>query len=213
MLLNEIMSKEIPGLRQSKKELDRGNDPLNKKKWNKLGGGLQSRAYSPTNTNNAVKLVNIAGTKDPSYQFIRMCSKHQDNPYFPKIFKVTKYPLAAGLSKKVLNTDKLVVTMERLERFISSDIIKVEQAFGIRFGNFIKNMTDEEASRYLQTKLFKDPTWRAGVIKTTKDPHLKQAMRLLEPLFRHYQPDMHFGNIMMRGIGENRHMVFIDPTM
>jgi hypothetical protein len=55
---------------------------------------------------------------------------------------------------------------------------------------------------------FQNPEIRREMIRSIQEPNLKQALRLLEPLFRHYTPDMHGANIMVRGT----QWVFIDPV-
>jgi hypothetical protein len=45
------------------------------------------------------------------------------------------------------------------------------------------------------------------MLQKIKDPNLNKALRLLEPLFRNYEPDMHGSNIMLRG----SQWVFMDP--
>lgn len=213
MLLKEVLDKKIPNLRTSQKELDRNNDSFSQDKWRKLGGGLQSRTYNYLPRQTAVKVANITGSDDPTYQFLRVVLKHQDNPYFPKIYSVRKYKLKpTESSRRAINNHKLIITMEKLGKFTSFDIKQLEKTIGVKFGRFFgKSMSDEEASKHLQTKLFRDPQWRLKLRRTTKDAYLRQALRLLEPLFNHYRSDMHFGNIMLRGIGPNKHLVFIDP--
>jgi hypothetical protein len=210
MKLNEVLTKEIPNLPQSEKKLlDRGNQPLNTKgKWTLLGGGQQARAYNSYPKNNVVKLANITGPDDPVYQFLRVCLKHQDNPYFPKIYNVKKYKLNTDRSTKVINKYKLVITMERLRHVTLADTKLLERLFGLSFKKF---QDDRTAGKFLRS-MFYDQGWRQELIKNTKDVKLKQALKLVEPLFRHYQGDMHLGNIMLRGTGSGAQLVIIDPV-
>jgi hypothetical protein len=52
---------------------------------------------------------------------------------------------------------------------------------------------------------------RQTIYKKTVDPELKKAMKLLEPLFRNFGTDMHFGNVMVRKTGQGSQLVFMDP--
>lgn len=55
---------------------------------------------------------------------------------------------------------------------------------------------------------FNNPKFRKHIQQSTNNKFLKQALRLLEPLFKHYDPDVHQDNIMQR---QNNQFVFIDP--
>jgi hypothetical protein len=74
---------------------------------------------------------------------------------------------------------------------------------------FSKHSSENIISERIFRTAFSDPKIRKHIYNTTKDKNLKQALRLLEPLFKHYWPDMHIGNIMQRS---DNHLVFIDPV-
>jgi hypothetical protein len=89
MLLNEILYKDIPNLRQSTKPI---YDILDNKNYEIVGTGAQAIAYLHKKfPGKIIKTIQIHGPHDPSYQFLRLILKHQDNPYFPKIFSVKMY--------------------------------------------------------------------------------------------------------------------------
>ena len=177
--------------------------------------------------NKVIKTIQIYGTDDPVYQFLRLALKHQNNPYFPRIYAVKQYdtqqltysdredqfseldvedkysPAPSQLEKT------LFVVMERLYPLSSIDY-QVLEKLGIE---------DVEIPAYMQQHFrvdeikfrtaFNSPKWRKVMYNTVQDKYFKQALRLLEPLFRHYVPDMHDSNIMTR---DNGHWVIIDPV-
>ena len=218
MLLNEILYKDIPSLRQSTKPI---SDILDNKNYEVVGTGAQAIAYLHKKfPGKIIKTIQIHGPHDPSYQFLRLILKHQDNPYFPKIFSVKLYKtikttyeergaLFDMLGSEVdfsippsdLNSTLFVVT-ERLTRL--GEITKQDiERFGL-------GQTDIDMIQYKYpnakriperalTAAFRLPKTRKEMLQKITDPNLNKALRLLEPLFRNYEPDMHGSNIMLRG--------------
>ena len=207
--LFEDLEKRITGLNQSSKPVSQSHAPLSPK-WKQLGYvGQQAAAFTHPDKNTVIKSINIAGPSDPVYQFLRMCTKHQDNPFFPKVYSIKSYPLSDNTDNRF--SQKLVITMERLLRLEESMYPLVAQTLGFRFDQ-PRDMI--AASRQLVQKQFGSPEWRKQAIQTTKNPQLKQALRLLEPLFRHYDNDMHLKNIMYRkGSHGQPEIVFMDPII
>jgi len=207
--LFERLEKEMVGLSQSSKPMSHIHTPLSPK-WKQLGYiGQQAAAYTHPDKNTVIKSINIVGTSDPVYQFLRMCTQHQDNPYFPKVYSMKLYPLADNTNKRFAH--KLVITMERLHRLEDSMYPMVAQVLGFKFEQPRDIIA---ASRQLVQKQFGSPEWRKQAIQQVIDPKLKQALRLLEPLFRHYDNDMHLKNIMYRkGKNGQPELVFMDPII
>lgn len=201
MLLNEILNKTHPDIRSSSKPMPRGrnleyNTPKN---WENVGRGQQSNVFThPLHPNKVIKVtVALNDVEDPTYQFIRLCKSNQDNPYFPKIYNIKKYPSG--------DESVLVISLEKLKPLDVSDFEKLKQVMSIPF------VSDDDKHGSTVGGIhhsFQSQTVRRYIMKNTPDTQLKQALRLLEPLFRHYGPDMHLGNIMKRTNGQ---IVFIDP--
>ncbi len=182
MKLFEVLSKRHPNIPQASKD---PMDPLHPPSWDYIEGGQQSLVYSTKHPNVVVKVAYTkTGTQDPTYQFLRVILNHQDNPYFPKVYHVKQYP------------SYLIITMEKLSPMTNADYPLLQQTVGsISLSEF--------------EQIFHDSTKLKQLIKTTNDPELRQALRLMAPLFQHYDPDMNPGNIMIRPTP--RHIVFIDP--
>jgi hypothetical protein len=205
MLLSEILEKPIKGIRQSSRgEFDwdyESNDYVPPPQFDLLGWGIATTAHHHPTTNKVVKYTRLKyQQQDPMYQFMRLAYAHQSNPYFPKIYNIKSYGKAGYM-------DKLVATVEKALPLTQQGIQQWFTLLGTSHEEFAKsgaNSPDE-----FLVSLFKDPMHRAKIKSLTSDPHLKQALRLLEPLFQHYSPDMHTGNIMVRSDG---HLIIMDPV-
>lgn len=222
-ILKEVLDKPSPDIKKAKTAI---TGILPNRKSDVIGSGLQSIAYLHEKfPGKIIKTIQITGPDDPTYQFMRMALRHQDNPYFPKIYSIKKYdtkklsiwakmfkPKALDIGKFYTPEQKkytLIVVLEQLRS------ITIEYADLRRMG--IRDDLSPKERKRLNPKLipafllrmaFYSPQQRAITRQSVIDPQLKEALRLLEPLFRHFQPDMHEENIMARGDG---HWVFMDP--
>jgi hypothetical protein len=223
VLLSEILDKSSPYIKTSNKRV---NDLLSQKKHQVVGVGAQSLAYLHKKfPGKVIKTIQVYGDSDPSYQFLRLALKHQDNPYFPKIFSVKMYPTErvfgnerARSFEEIDPTEEfspapyqaeytLYVVMERLQPLIGMTEQDLER-FGIEDFPIPQRMkTWRRQAEIKFRQAFNDPKWRLHMQQFVRDPALKQALRLLEPLFKHFAPDMHSGNILTRG----NSWVFVDP--
>jgi hypothetical protein len=203
-----------------------------------LGSGMQAIAYMHKKfPSKVIKTVNISGSSDPVYQFLRICINHSDNPYFPKIYAYKQYitsgdedgisyadfqSTAPGEYPPEFKDKHLIIVMERLFPLDANiDLsIKALQQCSILPNDILSALKqvypDADASNvdplWLIGNTFDDPTKRKIVYNRTKDPHLKQALRLMEPLFANFTEDLHSDNIMLR-LGPTPHPVFIDPVV
>jgi hypothetical protein len=216
MKIHEILDRQITNLKTSSKPISDiwPNQTV-------AGIGAQSIAYLHARyPDKIIKTIQVSGTADPSYQFLRLSLNHQDNPFFPKIYNVKYHPGTHPTAAKQRDDDfdiayddtppdklqnTIVVVMEKLKPLLS-----ISDADMMQFG--LANLTAHipsgaTANNVKFTRAFRDPKWRASMQAHVSNQYLKQALRLLEPLFRHYHPDMHRNNIMLRG----NQWVFIDP--
>jgi len=177
-----------------------------------IGAGCQSIVYDLNRNNLVLKVFPLNSTSDPSFQFIRLAYNHSENPYFPKIksYKVYRFKEIPEDERQRLKLEFdyygidehfnfiMVVAMEKLKDGNSDEKLELlSKKFQVDFPisyNFMIDMT------YHRHKL----------IETTTDKHLKNCLRLLEPLFRRkeYAIDVHLGNFLFRGPTE---IVFSDP--
>ncbi len=90
MLITEVLNKPIKGLKVSgKKPIQDVPSPTNKQI---VGMGSQAVAYLHKKfPDKVIKVVQVSGTSDPQYQFLRVCLNNQKNPFFPKILAFKMY--------------------------------------------------------------------------------------------------------------------------
>jgi len=197
MKLFEVLTKPIPTISRSKKDLDANHKSPKNHKY--LGDGSQTLSASlhiPSNV--VVKTITINGQHDPVYQYIRACINSK-NPYLPKIYKVKQY-----------KNNILIVTMEHLIPIRSADIAHIYMLFGYKiptnWDNTVDSIEDELSD------LFSDLNDRdnlLNVMNRATDPNLKKALRLLCVLLKHYDGDFSLDNIMIRP--NTNQVVFLDP--
>jgi hypothetical protein len=90
MLLTELLNKTSPTIKTSKSST---SGILTHSTQQVIGGGAQAIAYLHKKfPGKVIKTIQLSGTDDPVYQFMRLAMKHQNNPYFPKIYSVKMYP-------------------------------------------------------------------------------------------------------------------------
>lgn len=230
MLLRELIEKKL-----DIKQVNKSTSGLlqNPKGLNYLGTGWQAMAYElKKRPGTVVKTIMVDGENDPQYQFLRVCKNHPNNPYFPNIFHLKMYNAAEPMDADhrddemakihphdyAPNLKKFVIvaSMEKLEPFS-----KLTEEEALEFLNSIgiqPKRPETGSKRFRELPLttfipyeFKSPEERRKVAAITTDPNLKQALRILEPLFKHFHPDVHGNNIMLRNIGSTHQLVFIDP--
>ena len=99
----------------------------------------------------------------------------------------------------------MIISMERLYHIPHNDDNFIYEIFGIPNNGII------DLHITILDYLFEDATTRKMIVELTTLPSLKVAMRLLEPLFKNYLPDMHSGNVMYRKTPIGPVLVFLDP--
>jgi hypothetical protein len=199
-IIQETLTKPSPNITQSSKVV---GSEVKFPNMSILGRpGVQATAYRVGNQagrDEVVKVVNISGTADPVYQFLRLILNHQDNPHFPKIHSIKKY-------NKYSNSKigQLIITMERLLPIPRNDQFLCG-LFGV--DPKVVDLTTDNVDMW-----FEEPKDRMEILKATNIPTLKRAIRLIEPLFNNYTPDMHMGNLMYRQSSGGPTLVFLDPV-
>lgn len=201
-----------------------------------LGTGVQAIAYYHKKfPGKVVKMVSIEGENDPSYQFLRLCVNHPENPYFPKIYAYKQYNTSGEQeshdtytergqkyeeidptdSPPEWNTHQMLVVMERLYDLETNERMAIEmlQSIGVLPQDLTLLTSGLSNSPLSYTRLsFKTPEARRQLFRETRDHNLKKALRLLEPLFNKFNPDLRKTNIMIRKGQNGTHLVFIDPV-
>ena len=236
MLLIEILSKASPKIRTSKKTVSPFVPHKNHQVLG-IGAQAIAYMHKKY-PGKLIKTIQIYAKDDPQYQFARLCLNHQDNPYFPKIFGVKMFTSEdmhyqkredqfGKISDKDLVLGEPAPSQLDYTLYMATERLKpintINQSDLDRMGIVLPEVDPRliaqwtaASNRYNRASVleyhfrfcFEEPHLRQQLTNGVTDPQLKQAFRLMEPLFRHYRPDMHTGNIMLRG----SQWVFVDPV-
>lgn len=234
MKLHEILDKEI-NIPRSDKAV---SGFMYSKNLSIIGSGIQSIVYASKKYPNAVvKVVYITGSDDPVYQFLRVCLNNKGNPFFPKIYNVKQYNAKEMTAADHEYADQfcdvgmapdyakqlLVMVVEKLADFnklsqptqheiLDNLGITVENALkvGVMSTAFHMDRDQHTLRKFSMGHLFRRADGRALLRKLSTDKNFSNALRVLEPLFKHFDADMHFNNVMVRPGSEQ--LVIVDPV-
>lgn len=230
MLLRELLEKKL-----NIKHVNKSTSGLlqNPKGLNYLGAGWQAVAFElKKRPGVVVKTIMVDGENDPQYQFLRVCKNHPNNPYFPNVFHLKMYNAEEPMDDdhredemgKIHPHDYppnmkkyvIVASMEKLEPFSNlseEEALQFLNSIGIqpkRPTTGSKKYREGNLTKFIPVE-FRNPVERKKIASITTDANLKQALRILEPLFNKFHPDVHGNNIMLRDVGGTYQLVFIDP--
>ena len=200
-----------------------------------IGTGAQGYVQSLKTKPNKVVKIALMVDNDAYEQFIRVVSKYQNNPYFPIIYSVKKYPINKmspqdhidliskvhgdpdnyKYSQGMLDQIKwvVVVVMERLFPVIGPISQVIYKQLLKLYGSIGQEMYNKKESLNQLFWILNDPIELTKVLRSTPDPQFKNALRLLRPLLSNirHMSDMRRDNIMYRKIGNVPQIVFVDP--
>lgn len=203
--------------------INRGEKPT----MTPIGSGVQALVYSASkNPNIVLKMCTITGTNDPVYHYTNIFLDHQDNKFFPKIFKTKMFKLKNLTDQEVDWLESfveylpishgeqyiLMVVSERLQDYPNAGVEMLCNHLGITNTLLKANVIRHDTPMYVRFAMaFKDPKLRHEMAQTTTDKDFAEAITALEPLFanKEFEADMHFGNVMRR---KNGQAVIIDPV-
>jgi len=176
----------------------------------------------PSTPNAVIKVIDITlgAQVDGQVANTNMVLEHQDNPFFPKIYKavIFKHYNPGG-------DHKLYIEMERLHEMTAEKLRHNHEAVLHSMGldpSLISGETDvhgEDPERYLYAleeimRLLAHPeNIPADFITKIKNPQFIEAIRILRKTQaqHHVGYDLHAGNYMYRLTGVGPQLVIIDP--
>ena len=228
MILSEILTKPGKGFSTTDRPTDLGKI-YHSKDLNVAGYGYQTIAYLHKKfPGKIIRVTKVSGYDDPSYQFIRVAYQHQNNPWFPKIYHVKFYAKGTepedyegGEITRPNFANTLIVVMEKLDRVsvgwkhLGDLGITREMYHGVlatQIHSKVQQHYKDDPMELLYVvvrKMFQTYENRNWMYKNTTNSQLKQALKLLEPIFTNYEADVHSSNIRQRAGGQ---LVFIDPA-
>ena len=176
-----------------------------------LGSGSQATAHphpkDPTKIIKYVDLWKSNPANDPHVQWIDLASKHQDNPFFPRIFNTKT------VRHQDTNKVTLIVVMEKLHPI--ADMWNASEKLGDAANQMINRLgidvKDAAGDGYGLAIYMSSSERRKELRNKTKNPQFKEALTVLEPLFRKHGTDLHNENVMVRLTGVGPQLVFVDP--
>ena len=171
-----------------------------------LGAGVQGVAFDTNKPNTIRKVYGLDSLNDPYYQFIKMIEQHQDNPFFPRIYRHHVYknkPLKQSHISDYFMTG--VVMMEKLYPLYrgpldNDTIAAIFENLGLKF-----NTPDD------LYPMFENRTAIQQVINTTTNDTFADALRILIASGRKSY-DLHAGNWMVRLTSVGPQIVILDPV-
>ena len=168
-----------------------------------IEGFVKAHEKDPNKVNKIVRIP--ASGHAPYLDFLNVALKHQDNPFFPKIYHAKRYDDHSS-------GESVFIQAERLHELDDFEFRKHTVAIMNQLGI---ELTDADfRNRIWVVKIFEafeTSKGRAKLVEKSTNPQFKQAMKAIEPLLRKYKSDMHGQNFMFRTGGGEPHLVIIDP--
>lgn len=169
----------------------------------KLGSGAFGTVFQhPVYKNVAVKILN--SQLDPRFaKYIEWCTKHQDNPWVPKIVGIErmKMPDTRGYDEQ----EQMFVFLEKLTKASESDVASAVKKFVSAVPVKDRTQGIVDAQRTGDFRKLKQQDWKTIAKYATGDIQT-MAARFAQIVDKHL--DIHYKNVMMRG----NQLVFTDPT-
>ena len=172
--------------------------------------GVQAKVFRhPKDPTKVVKYADL-GREDPAHdgyvRYINTILKHQNNPFFPRIYNAKIVHHSSGKAT-------LVVVMEKLHFTFDTPALQdsgaaIIQSLGIDLEDPL-NANDGYALLYY----FDSSSKREELRNATKNPKLKEALSIMEPFFDLYGSDQHNENVAFRLTKVGPQLVFADPFM
>lgn len=188
MLINEIVN-------LNNLDVIKGNFDLSQL-GSRINSGQFADVYKSKKGNSVVKVASIRNFDNSYLNFIQIVNKNQHNPFFPKILDVKIYEREGKKFYPYL----LVVEMEKLTPLTQNNLSRLYKQIGL---------AKDSEDAFVE---FKTKSGREAIVARSNNPRFKEAMKVLEPLFRTHNPDFKMDNIMRRTSGGEPQLVITDPV-
>ena len=199
-----------------------------------LGTGCQAIAYLHLPTNKVIKTIQVSGIEDPVLAFLRICINYPNNPFLPTVYNAKLYKTymmykddryeAFWNNCDIEDTPPdnalytVIIIMEQLFPISTEDnedlAIKLLQEINVlpqELEDLPTNIWGDYDPLYHTNHIFKYPIRRKDLRQDTNNQLFIKTLRLLEPLFDNFDPDLRRTNIMIRNPETNPHLVLVDP--
>lgn len=179
-----------------------------------LGVGLYARVFKGKKPGTVIRVARLESKHDPYIKFLKLALKHQDNPYFPRIYNAKLY---YNRSKKGTMGRNYILVIE-MEKLVSVESEKIEDAFAsflysLGYDTKEGSGLDRGIDRFLNDLTIVNGRQEIRQRAVSNGyQNLAEAIDVLGQLFQLFYPDLHEGNIMIRLTGVGPQLVFIDPV-
>jgi len=204
--LNEVVDLETE--RQlGREKMNMSTRMLMNKNLQRLGAGKQTTTFKTRSPNSVVRHTKILDPKtDPHLKFLKIAQKHQDNPFFPRIYNAKLYAPTREQDPYVA-----MVEMEKLVP-ITSDMFGTEEEKVALFHRL--GFDEKELQNLDQLDIVTlEPMQLMQLAQATHNEQFAQALNVLATQFRfHGTFDLHSGNWMIRPTSTGPQIVIVDPV-
>lgn len=173
-----------------------------------LGSGSYATVYKGKRPNTVIKVTKVKDTNDPYIKYIRVIKDHQDNPFFPRIYRTKMYKVPDH--RFTVAQNYFIVELEKLVP-LDNEKIKdtMEPYLSTQLG-----IDDDRFRFHALADLTSEVEGRNKLRKLAKNPQFIEALDVLEDLFnnRSLFVDAHSNNWMVRLTGHGPQLVMTDPV-
>ncbi|RLD77900.1 MAG: hypothetical protein DRJ15_12610 [Bacteroidetes bacterium] len=203
--------------------LPNGSNFVTSKIKNYLNRGTMAQAFEhPTSPNTVIKVIDITLGAQPDGQVINtnMILEHQDNPFFPKIYKaiIFKHYNPGGAHKLYIEMEKLhEMTKKKLRHNHEAILHSMGLDPSLIGGESDVHGDDENKHLYALEEIMHLLTVPENIpadfITKIKNPQFVQAIDILRKTKHDHNAsyDLHSGNYMYRMTSVGPQLVIIDP--
>jgi hypothetical protein len=171
-----------------------------------LGSGIQGVALKTNKPNQIRKVYGLDDLQDPYYLFLKIIQHHQDNPFFPRIYKHKIYKnKAISVSRISKYAMTGVALMEKLHPLFGGKI--PPEVIRAMFENLGVNVDDYDNIG----NTFRFRTDIERIIKDTTNEKFAEALTILISSGRN-RFDLHANNWMVRLTSVGPQLVILDPV-
>lgn len=232
MKVSELLEKKLE-FKTSQKPI---HGMIQSKQLNHLGTGVTAIAYEhKKRPNTVIKTIQLLNKEDPTFAFVRLCMNNKENPFLPKIYAAKVYniqrmdpdereqlyqmmdpedsPPEEGQFVMIIVMEKLYPIHNAANRAVATQLLQQLQVVPSNPDEIPPNLVGVRDPLSITNRKFANPFKRQELKQSSSNRQFKQALRLLEPLFKYGEPDLHKKNIMLRQTTNGPELVLVDPIV
>lgn len=232
MKVSELLEKKLE-FKTSKKPI---HGIIQSKQLNHLGTGVTAIAYEhKKRPNTVIKTIQLIDKTDVTFAFVRLCINNKQNPFLPKIYAAKVYnvkqmdddereqlyqlmdpedtPPDQGKYVMVVVMEKLYPIHNAANRAVATQLLQQLNIVPTDPAEIPQNLAGVRDPLSITNRKFANPFKRQELKQGSSNVQFKQALRLLEPLFKYSEADLHKKNIMLRMTNDGPHLVLVDPVI